>query len=59
MHIYQPYSSSFFFFLFLFHGSTAFTEWVLSLETIKVFLKYSYPGLRPFENSVFQGKYKI
>ena len=41
MPISPSYSSSF----FLFRGSTAFTEQVLSLETIKRFLKYFYPGL--------------
>ena len=33
---------------FLFRGSTAFTEWVQSLETVEWFKKHSYPGLRPF-----------
>ena len=31
---------------FLFRGSTAFTEQRISLETVKGYLKYSYPGLR-------------
>ena len=33
---------------FLFRGSTAFTEQGISLESIKGYLKHSYPGLRLF-----------
>ena len=50
MPISPSYSSSFF---FLFHRSTVFTEQLLLLQTVKQVLKYSYPGLRPFENSCF------
>ena len=45
MPISPSYSSSF----FLFCGSTALTEQVLLLETVKRFLKYPYPGLQSFK----------
>ena len=34
-------------------------EWVIILETVKQFLKHSYPGLQSFEISILQGNYKI
>ena len=44
----MPISPSYSSFFFLFHGSTAFTEQGISLETVKGYLKYSYPGLQLF-----------
>ena len=49
----MPISPSYSSFL-LFRGSTAFTEQGISLETVKGYLKYSYPGLRLFLKSVFK-----
>ena len=37
---------------FLFRRSTAFTEQGIPLETVKGYLKYSYPGLRLFLKAI-------
>ena len=45
-------SSSYSSFFFLFCGSIVFTEQGISLETVKGYLKFSYPGLQLFLKSV-------
>ena len=48
----MPISLSYSSFFFLFRESTVLTEQGISLETVKGYLKYSYPGLQLFLKTI-------